>query len=339
MKDFCDQTQLEINLKKSEILSTNNIPFYKTVRSTKILGIVFHADKSQPKVLGLLKTQIAIYSRFISRAKTLKAKKNIIEKFIFPKFFYYARHTDTTMKSLGIMQNLVNSLLKAGQKMEIRSVVLYQSSARGGISLPHMISKVVSAKLFDEFNSSDENSIIFSKELFILINSLEHKIVQNENVLLLIKNNRESSLRLHNHMNTKEIYWYIITEIFHSNFFENRLRKAVIKYNCSTEKFTHFCEDIWKINKLLPQQQISLYRLAFNCLVDKQVRRLKNFSDSPFLWKQILNIWTLSFWMRKINCSMNFITIDKLAWDICPYESRNSTIYCKCFKRIMARSS
>ena len=162
VKDFRDQTQLEINVKKSEILSTNNIPFYKTVRSTKILGIVFHADKSQPNLLGLLKTQIANYSRFISRAKTLKAKKNIIETFILQKFLYYDRHTDTTMKSLGIMLNLVNSRLKAGQKMEIRNEVLYQLSARGGISLPHIVSKIVSSKLFDEFNSSDENSITFS---------------------------------------------------------------------------------------------------------------------------------------------------------------------------------
>ena len=126
VKDFCDQNQLEINVKKREILSTNNISFYKTVRSTKIFGIVFHADESQPNLLGLLKTQIAIYSRFISRAKTLKAKKNIIETFILPKFLYYARHTDTTMKSLRTMQNLVNSFLKAGQKMEIRSEVLHQ---------------------------------------------------------------------------------------------------------------------------------------------------------------------------------------------------------------------
>ena len=183
------------------------------MRSTKILGIVFPADKSQPNLLGLLKTQIAIYSRFISRAKTLKAKKNIMETFILPKFLYYARHTDATMKSLGITQNLVNSLLKAGQEMEIRSEVLYQSSARGGISLLHILSKVVSAKLFDEFNSSDENSITLSKELSNLINSLKLKVVQNENVLLLIKNNRESWLGLHNDMKTKEIYWYIFNEI------------------------------------------------------------------------------------------------------------------------------
>ena len=86
VKDFCDRTELEINVKKSEILSTNKIPFYKTVPSTKILGIVLHADKSQPNLLGLLKTQIAISSRFISRAKTLEAKKIIIETFILPKF-------------------------------------------------------------------------------------------------------------------------------------------------------------------------------------------------------------------------------------------------------------
>ena len=312
VKEFCDQTQLEINVKKSEILSTTNIPFYKTVQSTKILGIVFHADKSQPNLLGLLKTQIAIYSRFISRAKTLKAKKNIIETFILPKFLYYARHTDTTMKSLGIMQNLVNNLLKTGQKMEIRSEVLYQSSTRGGISLPHIISKIVSAKLFDELNSSDENSITFSKELSILITSLKLKVVQNENVLLLIKNNRESSLRLHNHMKTKEIYWYIINEIFPFSFTENRLRNAVIKYHCSTEELTRFCADIWKVNKLLPQQQNLLYRLAFNCLVDKQVRWLKNFSDSPlcsFCEKKFETSEHLVFECDKLTAARNILQL------------------------------
>ena len=82
-------------------------------------------------------------------------------------------------------------------------------------------------------------------------------------------------------MKTKEIYWYIVNEIFPFSFIENRLRKAVIKYHCSTEELTRFCADIWKVNKLLPQQQNLLYRLAFNCLVDKQVRWMKNFSDSP----------------------------------------------------------
>ena len=72
-------------------------------------------------------------------------------------------------------------------------------------------------------------------------------------------------------MKAKEIYWYIINEIFPFSF----------KYHCSTEELTRFCADIWKVNKLLPQQQNLLYRLAFNCLVDKQVRWLKNFSDSP----------------------------------------------------------
>ena len=75
--------------------------------------------------------------------------------------------------------------------MKIRSEILYQSSARGGISLPHISSKIVSAKLFDEINSSDENPITFSKELSILIN-LKLKVVQNENVLLLFKKKTEN---------------------------------------------------------------------------------------------------------------------------------------------------
>ena len=92
------------------------------------------------------------------------------------------------MKSLGIMQNLINSLLKAGQKMEDKSEVLYESSARGGIALPHIF-----RKLFDEINSSDENPINFLKDLSNLIKSLKLKVVQNENVLLLFKNNSSRS--------------------------------------------------------------------------------------------------------------------------------------------------
>ena len=137
------------------------------MRSTKILGVVLHADKSQPNLVGLLKTQIAIYSRFISPTKTLKAKQNIIETFILPKLFYHARHTDSTMKSVEMMQNLINSLLKAGRKMEIISEVLYQSSARVGISLPYIILKIVSEKFFDEKFFWREPDHLFKKAIHI----------------------------------------------------------------------------------------------------------------------------------------------------------------------------
>ena len=67
VKEFFARTQLEFNVKRSQIPSTNNIHFYKTVRSTKDLGIIFPADKLQSNLLGLLKTQIAIYRHFSSK--------------------------------------------------------------------------------------------------------------------------------------------------------------------------------------------------------------------------------------------------------------------------------
>ena len=131
--------------------------------------MTFQDDKSQPNLLGLLKTQTAaIYSRFISPAKNTESQEKT-QTIIPPNFLYYARHAESNMKnlkSMGIMQNLINSLLKAGQTMDIRSGVLYQSSARGEIFFSHIVSKIASAKLFDKNNTSDENPITFSKKTY-----------------------------------------------------------------------------------------------------------------------------------------------------------------------------
>ena len=147
----------------------------------------------------------------------------------------------------------------------------------GGISLPHITSKIISAKLIDETNSSDENKISFSKDLTILLKSLKLKISQTKNSILLFENNIESSLRLYNTLRTSEVYWYIIAHVFPS-FIEDRLNKSVIKYNCLTKELTRFSKNIWKFYQLLPQQQNLLYCLAFNCVVDKQIRWMKSFS-------------------------------------------------------------
>ena len=177
--------QLKYYLIPSKIFAVSNSTFYKTVRVTKILGIKFFTDKSEINLLDLIKTQIAKYTRFISRAKTLKAKKQTTETFILPNFLYYSRHTETTLNNLTNVQRLTNNLLKTGDKMEIRSEVHYQSVAMGGISLPHITSKIISAKLIDEINSSDENEISFSKDLTILLKSLKLKTSQTENSILL----------------------------------------------------------------------------------------------------------------------------------------------------------
>ena len=114
-----------------------------------------------------------------------------------------------------------------------------------------------------------------------MLKSLKLKVSQTDNSILLFKNNIETSLRLNKALRTSEIYWYIIAQVFPTSFIEDRLNKSVIKYNCSTKELTLFSKNIWKFYKLLPQQQNLLYRLAFNCLVDKQIRWMKNFSESP----------------------------------------------------------
>ena len=42
---FCKQTQLIINISKSEVLSIPDLSPYKTVKETKILGVLFYTSK------------------------------------------------------------------------------------------------------------------------------------------------------------------------------------------------------------------------------------------------------------------------------------------------------
>ena len=61
------------------------------------------------------------------------------------------------------VQGLMNNLLKAGDKIEIRSENLYQSVSMDSILLPPVTLEIISSKSIDKTNPSDENEFTFSK--------------------------------------------------------------------------------------------------------------------------------------------------------------------------------
>ena len=58
-----------------------NIHFHKNLRSKRILAILIYIEKSQLNLFDFWETQVAIYSRFISRVKVLKVKKQNNRRF------------------------------------------------------------------------------------------------------------------------------------------------------------------------------------------------------------------------------------------------------------------
>ena len=56
---FCKQTQMMINISKSEGPSIPDLSPYKTVKETKILGVLFYTAKKVENIELLLSSQIA----------------------------------------------------------------------------------------------------------------------------------------------------------------------------------------------------------------------------------------------------------------------------------------
>ena len=215
--------------------------------------------------------------------QNFRAKAKAVETFILPKFLFEARHAQPSVKILSKCQTLVNNLFKIGRKSEISPSVLHQHLSRGGISLAHLPSKVVSAKIIDEYQYQKEinqQRFVISPDFAKLLRHLKIS-VEHTNGNLFINTEDNIFLRVTSGTKLRQIYNFIIAANFKEELVKNRLQKSIQRFNCSYEQLRRFTMKIWKIRGLLPAQQNLLYRLAFNCLLDKQIRWSKNFCNTP----------------------------------------------------------
>ena len=94
---FCKQTQMIINISKSEVLSIPDLSPYKTVKETKILGVLFYTSQKIENIELLLSSQIQKHRGLVSLSKSLRAKSLTLSVYVLPKFFHLARHTTVNL--------------------------------------------------------------------------------------------------------------------------------------------------------------------------------------------------------------------------------------------------
>ena len=69
---FCRQTQMMINISKSEVLSIPDFSPYKTVKQTKILGVLFYTSQKVENIELLLSSHNQKHRGLISLSKSLR---------------------------------------------------------------------------------------------------------------------------------------------------------------------------------------------------------------------------------------------------------------------------
>ena len=237
---FCRQTQMMINISKSEVLSIPDLSPYKTVKETKILGVLFYTSQKVEKIKLLLSSQIQKHRGLISLSKSLRAKSLTLSVYVLPKFFHLARHTPVYLDTVSKCQQLLNTELKKSSRLDIKKEVLYHPILDGGVGLPCLQLKLFSLKIIDFFASdrSDRNSLlptefIFSKEIKTLLRNTNISIEISSSDFAIISNITNSRLIITVHTKTRDVYYFCLQNCSFHRAAISRLCFAANRYLCS----------------------------------------------------------------------------------------------------------
>ena len=284
VSNFSKCTQLCLNLAKTEILCNSSIEELKVVKNTKILGVPFNITATPSDLFQLTTTVISNHRHKLNLCITLKARAEAIDTFVVPKLMHIARHQNTTLKDLGRCQSQLLKIIFPNAKYDVKSTVLHQSKANGGINLIYLPVRVLTAKLVDGVmvhgnNLATENDPQMKK--LLKHNNVKLEVDTQRCVLLLSNIDQGTSIDLKSDFNFRKVYEFILQAKFPSIIVEERLSKSSEKYQCTTFELKRFCKRIWKSNYLFPHEKNLFYRLAFNSIRDKQSKWLDNLVDSP----------------------------------------------------------
>ena len=117
--NFCKQPQIMIKINKSEVLSMPNLSPYKTVRKTKILGVLFKTSQKIENIELRLRSQIRKHRGLISLSKSLRANLLTLSAYVLPNFFHLTRHTTINLDTVSNWQDLLNAELRKSSRLDI----------------------------------------------------------------------------------------------------------------------------------------------------------------------------------------------------------------------------
>ena len=255
---FCKQTQMMINISKSEVLSIPDLSPYKTVKETKILGVLFYTSQKIENIELLLSSQIQKHRGLISLSKSLRAKSLTLSVHVLPKFFHLARHTTVNLDTVSKCQELLNTeLKKKTSRLDIRKEVLYHPILDGGIGLPCLQLKLFSMKIIDFFASdmSDQNSLlptdsILPKEIKNVLRNTNISIEISSSDFAIFSNSTNSGLIITIQTKSRDVYYFCLQNCSFYRAVIFRLGFAANRYLCSEEELIKFTGKVWKNSML-----------------------------------------------------------------------------------------
>ena len=204
-----------IKISKSEVLSIPDLSPYKTVKETKILGVLFYTSQKVENIEVMLSSQIQKHCGLISLSKSLRAKSLTLSVYVLPKFFHLARHTTVNLDTVNKCQELLKAELKKSSRLDIRKEVLHHPISDGGVGLPCLQFKLFSLKIIDFFASdmSDRNSLlptefIFTKEIKNLLRNTNSSIEISSSDFAIFSNITNSRLIITVQTKSRDVYYF-----------------------------------------------------------------------------------------------------------------------------------
>ena len=277
-----------IKISKNEVLSIPDLSPYKTVKETKILGVLFYTSQKVENIELLLSSQIQKHRGLISLSKSLRAKSLTLSVYVLPKFFHLARHTTVNLETVSKCQELLNTELKKSSRLDIRKEILYHPILDGGVGLTCLQLKLFSLKIINFFASdmSDQNSLlptgfIFSKEIKNLLRNTNISIEISSSDFAIISNITNSRLIITVQTKSRGVYYFCLQNCSFHRAAISRLCFAANRYLCSEEELIKFTGKVWKNSMLDVWEKNFLYKFAYAVFKDREKRWFLFLENAP----------------------------------------------------------
>ena len=284
LESFCKSTQLEVNVDKSTVMTSNSIVGFDSlapVKQVKNLGIIHYLNETiDVNYTNSIESKI---KEIESRKMSWRAKAINLDIFAGSKIYFQLRHQIVSKDMVEKLQKAFTNCIWGSLRHEIRQNVLHLPSILGGIGLPNVQKKICTAKLCDLRN------ILFSETELLHAKEIELQFKYNAGVLkkereffktsgISIKELAINKLKIEFQNRTfeidvsttfKELYLFFIMEDCTELEHRSRCEKTCSRFSLTYDEMRNVMRSLWKRRDLKPYQKNIIYRLLYGGIKDK----------------------------------------------------------------------
>ncbi len=191
----------------------------------------------------------------------------------------------TSSANLKKCQSLINCTIWSSKKHDVAENISAQETTNGGIDIPLITLKVLTAKIKDwlcvneDYRALSITPIPPPNDIPALLKSCNVSLTTSPEEIRLSTHTTLISLSFRTPY--REIYSYLLKSKYSTDGVLSRLTKPATALNCPVSSIQTFLRSLWSNHHLKPFERNLLYRLSFHTLQDKQTRWLRNLVDHP----------------------------------------------------------